>query len=45
MKSNPGKERVLMIWKIEVSTKFEKYYKKLSQKEKSRIKAKLRQLL
>lgn len=33
-----------MIWKIEVSTKFEKYYKKLSQKERLRIKDKLREL-
>lgn len=44
MKSNQVKGRTLMIWKIEVSTKFEKYYKKLSQKEKLRIKNKLMEL-
>jgi mRNA-degrading endonuclease RelE of RelBE toxin-antitoxin system len=33
-----------MTWKIEVSNKFEKYYLKLSAKEKSRIKGKLNEL-
>jgi mRNA interferase RelE/StbE len=33
-----------MTWKIEVSSKFEKYYKKLSPKEKKRIKEKLLEL-
>ena len=33
-----------MTWKIEVSSRFEKYYNKLTSKDKSRIKNKLNEL-